>query len=214
MSLLPPLILPKLSTYICPRAKKQIDESREENQKLIQSLAAMEQKTGESDIIGNATCKGPLGMLVGKKIVKRFAALSKDGNLFVFTDAKGGKPLKQLKINSNATMAMVEHPQVPNGFQVSSGPESAIFSAPDDMSMMQWTNGILKLQVAQHSEYAAQTADSFHQAIYSLDQVKTYMDRVSSTAKELRDQAKLLARIQALEKQVQEKDSKIASLLH
>merc|ERR1712137_1212646 len=192
------------------KAKQYIGEAQKENETLATSLQALEERTGEADILGQASYQGDLKMVVGRKLCPRYAAISKGGILCVFNDRTGGKPVQQLKINANTQLGMID--KLPNGFQVKSGVESAIFSAPDDMELMQWTNTILKLQVAGHAEFKDQTASVFEQAQSGVDQIHTYMDRITQQAESLKDQAALLAKIQALENMIRAKDELIAEL--
>ena len=192
------------------RAKQYIGEAQKENETLATSLQALEERTGEADILGQASYQGDLKMVVGRKLCPRYAALSKSGVLCVFNDRTGGKPVVQLKINANTQLGMID--KLPNGFQVKSGLDSAIFSASDDMELMQWTNNILKLQVAGHAEFKDQTASVFEQATSSIDQVHVYMDRITQQMESMKDQAKLLAQVRALEDMVRSKDELIAQL--
>ena len=192
------------------RAKQQVDESRKMYSSLSQAMQKLEERTGEADIIGRAQRKGELGMVSGRKLVRRYVAISKTGSLFVFQDNKGGKPQAEMKLDSTTKLAMLD--KIKCGFQIQSGMETMIFSANDDMDMVQWTNTILKLQVSGISDYADQTSDAFSQTAHSLDQITMYINRITANADELNDQAALLARIAALENQVRQKDHEITTL--
>jgi len=192
------------------KAKKQIDVSQTNYSDLNKSMTALEERTGEADIIGNAIKKGELGFVQGRKLVKRYVAISKSGILFIFQDKNGGKPLSEMKLDSGTQIGMIE--KLKFAFSVGNGRSSFVFSGSDDMDLAGWTNQILKIQVAGISDFKDQTGDSFHQAASALDQITLYSNRIAETAAQLKDQTELLARIKALESLVREKDAKIAEL--
>ena len=173
-------------------------------------MQSLEERTGEADVIGQAKYKGKLQMLSGRRLVARYVAISKNGSLFVFQDEKGGKPQMEMKLDSTTQLAMIE--KLKCGFQVQSGSTSLIFSAADEMDMTMWTNTILKLQVAGISDYENQTSDSFTQAQTCLEQIEMYTNRITAHAEGLKEQAKLIAKIAALEEMVRERDSEITKL--
>lgn len=153
---------------------------------------------------------GTVKMVVGRKLLDRFAVISKSAILFVFQDSKCGKPLHQMKLDSTTQVGMVD--KIKNGFSINNGKENFIFSCNEDTEMASWTNTALKIQVTGVSGFENQTSDSFSRTIHAIEQASLFSNKIKDAATQLNDQAALLARISALEEMVRQKDKELEVL--
>ena len=158
------------------------------------------------DIVAHAAIKSPVKVIEGKKLVNRFAVITKNGGLYIFQNNTGGTPLASLQIDATTKINMIQNRQF--CFQIVGSQSTITMETTNEMDMSQWINEILRRQCAG----VVPTSDSFAKATTALASVKCQLDTISSHIDSLGENAQLLAKIKQLEDALKERDAKIVAL--